>query len=438
MPDLQTIVKKLHNGPGIYIFKNNRGQVLYVGKSIKVQDRVLSHLAGIGEKSRALVRESSTLETIPVNSELEALLLEAELIKKHLPKFNSRAKDDKHPLYIKITTGEEYPKVYTSRKEDGQGSLYFGPFPSSLTVKRALKQIRKIFPYHSQKQTSKRPCLYSHIGLCDPCPNAIENIKDEKLKSELVNKYLGNIGKIIKFLSGKERSLKKNIEKEMIELSKMEKYEEAAGLRDKLEQLNYITMPYNNPSEYLKNPNLLEDIRKNELEALYKLLGPRLKNIRLPVRIECFDISHLGGDFATSSMVTFVKGEPEKSYYRKFKIYGKNTRDDFAMMRETIYRRLKHLEDWGRPNLVIVDGGKGQVSVAKSMLEEMGENIPLVGLAKRLEEIVIPKEKGFVVVRLAEDNPALHLLQRIRDEAHRFARRYHFHLRLKELNTRTA
>jgi len=420
--------------------------VLYVGKSISVRDRVKQHLASDYEKTRALISSAQMIEAIPVASELEALLLEANLIKQNLPHYNSTAKDDKHPLYIKITK-EDYPKVITSRKEEDGRGLYFGPFPSSSAVKSVLRRVRRIFPYHSQNKIGKRPCLYAHLGLCNPCPSFIEHVQNSEDKVRLVIQYKKNILCIRDLLSGKSKSLHKGLEKEMINAAKQEDFELASKIRDQIKNLEYITAPYKSPREYLENPNLLEDIRQNEAKSLYELLKPHFKYLKYPARIECYDVSHLSGKNTTSSMVTFVNGEPEKTFYRHFKIKSKDSRDDYANLQETLKRRFKHFVDWGKPDLIIIDGGKGQISAARLVLKEHSMHIPLIGLAKRLEEVVIPrlhlggvnvKEKldvGFIVFRLPAGSPALSLLQRMRDEAHRFARRYHFKLRLRSLSS---
>lgn len=434
MISLRQQASKLPMAPGVYIFKNSQGRALYVGKSTNVRERIFSHLASKGEKEQAMAGESATVESITVGSELEALLLEAELIKQYLPRYNSRSKDDKHALYIKITKSKEFPKVFTSRKEDDPKAVYFGPFPSSSTVRRVLKMIRKVFPFCQQPVASKRPCLYSHLGLCNPCPSEIIQTQGLKLRRRLKRDYRSNLANIARLLSGKQKLLKGKLKREMTKAVRGENFEIAARIRDQLVGLEYITTPYKSPREYLENPNLIEDIRKGEMDALYELLGKSLR-MKYPSRVECFDISHLGGKAATASLVAFVNGEPEKSLYRKFKIHRGKTMDDFAMIKETVGRRLNHLKDWGEPALLIVDGGKGQVSAARSALAEKGIELPIVGLAKRLEEVIIPKSFGFYTVRLGQDNPALHLLQRARDEAHRFARKYHFQLRMHELKS---
>lgn len=422
---------RLYKGPGVYIFLDSSGKPTYVGKSINIFERVKNHLASNDVKELALRNASTSVKQIPVAHELEALLLEASLIKKYLPKYNSTAKDDKHPLYIKITK-EEFPKVFTSRIQE-KGAKCFGPFPSSTIVRNVLKQLRKVFPYCAQTQIGKRGCFYSHIGLCDPCPSVV--VKYTGLEREiLVKRYKQNLRKIVSFLEGKEKVLKKEVKKEMEDASKHEDYEEAARLRDQLEGLYYITSPYKSASQYIENPRLLGETQKNQVQELYDVLVPHIPTLTLPVRIDCFDNAHLSGKNATASLVVFVDAQANKSLYRRFRIRTEKTKDDFAMMSEVIKRRMGHVEDWGKPDLIVVDGGKGQVSAAKLVMDQkFGGLVPIIGLAKRLEEIVIPTGGNFKIIRLRPGNPALSLLQRLRDEAHRFARSYHFKLRLKEL-----
>lgn len=430
----KSLIKKISNTPGVYILKDDQGAIIYIGKSIKVKSRLESHILSSGTKSKKIIANTKTLEVIPVASELEALLLEAKLIKENLPKYNSSAKDDKSPLYIKITKGD-FPIVGIGRGVDLRNSTFFGPFPSSNLVKLVLKQIRGTIPYHST-QITKRPCLYFHLGLCNPCPARIIYSERVTKKEELKSQYRKNIKRLILLLSGKSNELKKDLEREMRDTSKRQDFEKARQIRDQIRNLEYITLSYKNPDEYLKNPELLEDQRETETQLLYQLLRPRMKNLRIPRRIECFDNSHTAGKDPSSSMVTFTNGEPNKNLYRHFKIKKLNTRDDFAMMKEVLTRRFTHLNDWGTPDLIVIDGGKGQVSTALKVMSQVGVKYPLIGLAKRLEEIIIPKEEGdYSLVRLSDDNQALHLLQRLRDESHRFARRLHFKERLKSLKS---
>ena len=443
--DLLKQAKEADKSPGVYIFKNKSGEVIYVGKSISVRERLLSHIVARGGKSQDIVRNAVEVSIIPVLSELESLLVEAQLIKKHLPRYNVSAKDDKHPLYIKITT-EEFPKITTSRNDGERKARYFGPFPSSSTVKQVLRQIRHTFPYCSQKRLTKRPCLYSHLGLCAPCPNKINGVSDLDSRLELTKKYKSSIRKILLLLSGKTKRLEKSMLGEMKAAALRQDFEAAAELRDQLRKIVYITKPYEKAAAYLENPHLVADIRTEESRILRKALLPYYPQLKTLSRIECLDVAHTGGKSTTCSLVTFVDGEPEKNFYRRFRIKTVKKVDDYASLKEALSRRLNHLEDWGTPDLIVIDGGKGQVTTAVETLHlhSRGENIstprewtleiPVIGLAKRFEEIVIPLPNNkFKSLRLGYRNRGTQLLQRLRDEAHRFARSYHFKLRLKNL-----
>lgn len=432
MKKLKLQLKNLPKSPGVYIFKGVRGKPVYVGKSTNVRERVKSHLSADGPKAKAILEASFWVESIPVKYELEALLLEAALIKKHKPIFNSRAKDDKHPLYIKITKDKSFSIITTSRREAEKGATYYGPFPSSRIVREVLRQIRKVFPFHSQK-VGKKPCFWSHLGLCRPCPAEILTVKDKKEHQRRKRAYQQNIKNITKILSGKTEALKKHLRKEMEKYAKEEDFEGAAARRDQLAQLAYITTPYRPATAYLENPNLLADIREKEIKELFEHLKNEAGVGVPPKRIECYDISHLQGDNPTASMVTFVEGEPEKNLYRHFRIRGEGTKDDFSMMKEVVKRRLGHLDDWGKPDLIVVDGGKPQLKAAMIALREADFDIQTIALAKREEEVIVLTNGNFKTLRLPRNSAALKLLQRIRDEAHRFARSHHLKLRLKSL-----
>lgn len=404
---------------GVYLFSKG-DLVVYVGKAVNLRRRISSYFASYLEpKTRRMISEADSIRFIKVTSELEALLLEAKLIKKYKPKFNVVLKDDKNPLFISITK-DEYPKVITARR-DGE----FGPFPNSRNVYSVLRMIRKIFPYSDHK-IGKRPCLYSQIGLCSPCPNAIERESDKAVKSELKRRYLINIRRVRAVLSGKFLQLKKELVREMEALSKQNKFEEAKEVRDKISRLDYITRPQIPADEFLQNPNLIDDVRQNELTELKKLIkknGIKLKRLE---RIECFDISHISGTSTASSMVTFVRGEPDKRLYRHFRIKLKEKSNDYGSLRETAQRRKKNLKNWGRADLLIIDGGLSQVH---AFTDVFGDLIPIVGIAKNPDRLVFPNGKK---IRLA--GSVLNLVARIRDEAHRFARRYHHKLFLKSLH----
>ncbi len=412
---LKVSLPNLPETAGVYLFKKS-SRPIYVGKAINLKRRVSSYFdLDLEPKTSKMVSEADSLDFIRVNSELESLLLEAKLIRKHMPHYNIAAKDDKHPLYIVITK-EEFPRVISARKLiSNHYSLIanYGPFPSSTTVRSVLRMIRKIFPYSDHKP-GKRPCLYSHIGLCNPCPNQIADEKTSASSSSK-SKYLRNIRNIKAVLSGKFVSVRRNLEKEMNQLSEDQKYEEASLIRDQIQKLDYITQPQIPSEFFMQNPNLYEDLRTRELKELGTILG--MKKIH---RIECFDIAHLAGSHPTASMVTFINGEADKNFYRHFKVRTAKRGDDYGAMREIAKRRAKYFDSWGRPDLVIVDGGKGQVKAFEI-------DIPVVGIAKNPDRLIV----GDAKIRLKGE--ALNLVARIRDEAHRFARRYHHALISKEI-----
>lgn len=421
--------------PGVYIYYKENLPI-YVGKANNLKRRIASYFRlSLETKTQRMMSEAEEIAFIKVDSELEALLLEARLIKLFQPKYNIIAKDDKHPLYIQITK-EKYPRIITIRKVDLHKNIdiaTYGPFPSSLNVKSVLKMVRRIFSYSDHK-LGRRPCLYSQIGLCKPCPNEIEATKEEGQKIRLKSLYRRNIRSIKALLDGNLKKVKLGLEKEMKDLSDKQNFEDAAVLRDKISRIEYITNPKTPIESYMENPNLYEDLRDKELRDLKKIIGKYSVKTDSLKRIECFDVAHLQGTNATASMVTFNEGIPDKYYYRHFRIRQVKGQDDYASMREVASRRRKHLIDWGKPNLIIVDGGKGQLSV---FLNEFSKDeIPVIGLAKKFETLVIPSKslgtteiKEFKLPR----GPALNLVQRIRNEAHRFAQAYHHKLFSKSL-----
>ncbi len=394
--------------------------MLYVGKAINLKKRVRSYFANkknLGEKTNILVSQIKKIRTIRVESEIESLLLEANLIKKYRPKYNIKLTDGKAYPIIKITVKDTYPRVLIARKTDDPRSLYFGPFPNANSMRLVLKTIRKIFPFQSVLNHPNKLCFYSHLGLC-PCPSVTND-----------KKYKKTITHIVKFLNGEAKSVVRDLEKERNYFSKKQQFEYALSTQNKIDAIKLVTSKLYKPFEYEKNPNLREDIRNEELNLLMENLIKENVNVTKLNRIECFDISNTSGKDATGSMVVFINGEKESSLYRKFKIHNTyNDRpNDFAMMEEVITRRLKHTE-WIFPDLIIVDGGKGQISSAQRALAQANIQIPIIGLAKQKEIIITADFKEII---LPQDSKELHLVMRIRDEAHRFAIGYHKKLRAK-------
>lgn len=437
-------VKKLPQSPGVYIYKDSSGSVIYVGKAKNLKSRVSSYFRiklDRRSKTHALVEKISSFETIEVESELEALILEAELIKKYLPVFNINLKDDKSYLYIGVRSEKvsiegkavNIETVETFRKgSSNKYKIYFGPYPDGTTVKNIVRLLRRVFPFRDcsvskfeKYRKLKSPCLYGHINLCPaPCVNGKKALE--------INKK--NVATIKKILSGKTTMLIKKLERDMKKLSTAKKYEEAASVRDVLGRFNYVRQIFRLPGEYLENPYLLDDLAREALEDLVEIL-PTLKQI--PTRIECYDISNISGTEAVGSMVTAIDGRIDKREYKKFKIKTKNTPDDFAMIFEVIYRRLSHeiggkRKSWGMPSLIILDGGKGQLSSAMSAMTKLNLDVPMVGLAKK-DETVIYYEDGFHEISADKSRPGLKLLINLRDESHRFAQKYHHSLRSRKV-----
>ncbi len=440
-------VESLPQTPGSYIFKDAGGKVIYVGKAKNLKSRVKSYFSvsiPSDFKTAELVSKINDLEFIKVGSEFEALILEAELIKKYRPKYNIVLKDDKSRIYIVIRddvisiSGKKYklPKVITARKPDLKDSdIVFGPYPNNVVVRKILTTSRKIFPFRDCNYTKfakyrkiGSPCLYGHMGIC-PSPCLASEPSD-------LSSYKKNISGLKKILSGNATGLIKNIKKKMQTYSENEKFEEAAVYRDLLDKFYFVQKTFREAEEYINNPYLIDDINKKSLEEIKDFL-PFLKN--LPRRIECYDISNISGKEAVGSMVVSINGSIDKSEYKRFKIKVKKTPDDFGMMYEVLYRRLKRelpgsdVKSWGLPDLIVVDGGKPQVSSASDVLKDLGIFVPVVGIAKKFETLVYKEGEEFYEKRFPNDSLGMKLIIRLRDESHRFAQSYHHLLRKKSL-----
>lgn len=411
-------LEKIPVKPGVYFFINEKDEVLYVGKARNLKQRVKSYFLLsllLGAKTQKLVSQIKKVDFLLAESEFEALLLEAALIKKFQPKYNSRLKDDKSFLYIKITD-EEFPRVYPARKIEGG----WGPFPKAQTVRQILRFIRQIFPYRSCRKLPQKPCLYFDLRLCPaPCFGKIK--KPEYRRAILAIKSL---------LQEKSKKLIIQLNAKMEKHAQKNEFETAAKIRDQITKINYLLESRHPVTSYLENPNLVEDLRIEELSDLRAQLEPYLAFLGPKLgRIEAYDISNLSGKKPTGSMVVFLKGEPEKALYRRFRIKFEEKPNDVGMIKEILRRRFRH-EEWELPDLILIDGGKGQVTAVKEVLRERRLRIPFLGLAKRWETLIIPQKQGFVNLDLPPDSPSLNLLKRLRDEAHRFALAYHRKLRL--------
>src|SRR3989344_269045 len=400
---------KLPQKSGVYIFKSSQGKILYVGKAINLYHRVSSYFNSKAfGKTAVLVSEIASLETIIVESELEALILEANLIKKYLPLFNVRLTDDKDYLYIGITK-EDFPKVVFIRKQDLKSlKKFFGPFPSGRTVRETLKMLRRVFPWCSGERN--RACFYYLLGLC---PGACLGLINKQDYNKIISRFS-------KFLDGKKEELVSELTFEMMELSTSQQFEEAGKLKKTVEGIAYLTQ-INRAKIYLENRNFLEEETKTALSELQKDLNLP----GLPERIEGYDISNLWGKQAVGSMVVLTNGEIDKSQYRKFKMHVSGKPNDVGMHKEMMGRRLKHPE-WPLPDLIIVDGGRGQVRAVQFEILNLKFEIPVFGLAKKQEWLYPPNGE---IIKLPKKSLSLRLLQKLRDESHRFAITYHRKLR---------
>ena len=328
--------------------------------------------------------------------------------------------------------GNKYvlPAIFNLRKTDLEKSdISFGPYPDSMTAKYITRTLRKIIPYRDCSLNKfnryahlRKPCFYGHIGLCSaPCA---ESISPEE--------YRKNINKIKRILSGGAVGMLRSLTLSMKKSSKEMNFEEAAFYRDILSKFDYIRQNFIAAENYIENPYLVDDMASESLKSLMENI-PIIK--KLPRRIECYDISNISGKEAAASMVVATEGRIDKNEYRRFRIRDSDGPDDFGMIRETIRRRIKN--NWPLPDVMVIDGGKGQISSAWDVLHEENIHIPLIGIAKRFEVLVYRFDGKFKEVVLPRENEGLKLIQRLRDEAHRFAQKYHHLLRLKGLNCST-
>ncbi|HEY9723329.1 MAG TPA: excinuclease ABC subunit UvrC [Oscillatoriaceae cyanobacterium] len=528
---LQRRLETLPSDPGVYLMKDARGQILYVGKAINLKNRVRSYFQsgrGHSPKIRALVTQIADLEIITTRNEVEALVLESNLIKHHRPYYNALLKDDKSYPFLKLSLQEDFPRLTIVRQRLDDGAKYYGPYPDGTGMHQALHLIAKLFPLRKRRtpQFRDRPCLNYYLKRCSgPCQGLIDKAA-----------YREMVDEVALFLEGKHDRILGRLRREMGAASDALDFERAASLRDQLHalehfrqrqkvvgnpeddqdavamaidaqlavfqlfqvrqgkviaRLNYtLKAEGESPAELLETfliqyygrtdslprelllPSELETaeaigqwlserrglkvsvtvpqrgakkdlmrlVAQNAEQELGRLALVRMAERRtaatggpaelarelglseIPSRIECFDISHLGGTDIVASMVVFVDGRPSKADYRKFKLKTVHDNDDFASMHEVLLRRFrKSLDgDWPWPDLVIIDGGKGQLNAALSAIAESGaECPPIVGLAKREEELFLPGRSESL--RLPANSPSLHLVQQVRDEAHRFA-----------------
>lgn len=545
-PDIKNKLKNLPDKPGVYQFINDKGKVIYVGKALNLKNRVRSyfHSALSNAKTEALVSKIKDFQLVVTDTEVEALVLENNLIKELKPRYNVNLKDDKSFPFIKITN-EPYPRIFPTRRVLRDGSKYFGPYTSVKSMKSALRMINDIFKIRSCKldinaesieKKKFKVCLDYHIKKCDgPCEGLITESSYNEMVSEVIKVIRGKTDDLIEELGSKMK----------LAATEME-FEKAAEIRDKIEQLrilsskqkivsgdfedrdiiaihsedkdaacsifnvrngklvgkkqlrlsikgdeelneiyNYAIKFYYSehteiPKEILVETEILDQAliqtwleslsgrkirilipKRGELKSLIKMckenatlqlkeiqiqkmkkegavpysVGALQRDLRLkelPKKIECFDISNIQGSDSVASMVVFINGKPKKSLYRKFIIKSVEGPDDFASMQEVIHRRYSRLQNEGDnlPDLIMVDGGKGQLSSAVEVLNNLDiKHVPVIGLAKRLEEVFFPEKSEPEII--PKTSSGLKLLQQVRDEAHRFAITFHRQRRSK-------
>lgn len=431
----EKLQKKLHDlpkNPGVYFHKDAGGQIIYVGKAAVLRNRVRQYFQtsrNRDSKTEALVSEIADIEWTEVDSELEALFLEAEMIRRYMPKYNILLRDDKSMTYVRISYDSDYPTVTTTRRPLDDGARYFGPYLSVYQIRQALKILRRIFPFAVSRQAGqKRATLYYHLGLDPGLEEGRTSLED----------YRANLRKLIAVIQGKRTQVIRDLERDMKKAAKAQDFEYAARLRNQVFALTNL-----NKQILFSDKENLDLSKDHALNDLTELLGLD----KIPRRIEGYDISHMSGTDTVASMVVFANGVSDKGSYRKFKMRVPGN-DDFAHMREVITRRIseKNVKAWGLPDVFLIDGGKGQLSSALEVLESRGIKRSAFGLAKQFEEIIIQKawphislnmhklhklngtvleSDDFYTVRLPNSSHIVKLLQRIRDESHRFAVSYH-------------
>lgn len=425
LPAIQDQISNLPKTAGVYLFYEKGGSPIYIGKAINIKDRVKNHFQGKSWWERTLLRQGfeGRIGFIKTDSEIEALVLEAQLIKKHLPRFNVVWKDDKNYFYVAIIQDQEKmdarrPYVFTTHQKNAARAKYIGPFIEGAPLKKTLKYLRRVFPFYTTSRHPKNACAWCHLGLCPgPNPNLVE--------------YKKNLKKLILILQGKRKNVAHALRREMERFSKIGNFEEAAKVRDKMLALERI----------LEHTHVIEN-GKAQMEQWPKteVLLKEILGVKTPIsKIECYDISNIQGKNAVGSMVVFADGAPDKSQYKKFRIRMKNEPNDIAMLQEVLTRRLAHPE-WGYPEVVLIDGGKAQLNVAikvknestiKNAIAKSIVPIKIISIAKGKQELLIENKAKIPLKDLPQE--IYNLVKHLDDEAHRFAITYHKKLRKRAL-----
>jgi excinuclease ABC subunit C len=398
--DIQKKLRTLPSQPGVYLMKDKTGRVIYAGKAANIKKRVSSYFnrPQTSYKNEILISQISDIQPIPTLSEHEAFLLESKLIKKFNPRYNVSLKDDKSFPFIKITQ-EDFPRIFMGRKKPSENVDYLGPYTNVKLLRLALKSLRKVFGFSTCRAFPKKACLDFHLGLClAPCIGKISR-----------RDYRKNIGEFKLFLKKGSKYFIEDLEKRMKALAGARQFEQAIKLREKIKALGLVS-------------------RQTGLDD-WSILGLEIS----PQRIEAFDISNIGGAEAVGAMVTFVDNHPSKNDYRRFKIKMAGVIDDYQMLREVLHRRYTRLVKEGqvKPDLIVIDGGRGHLGAALNQLRLLNLDIPIIAIAKGEELIYTVKNDA--PLKLEKNNSVLQIVQHIRDEAHRFAIKYHKLLRKKKV-----
>lgn len=424
-------VKNFPAEPGCYLMKDAAGVVIYVGKAKNLRNRASSYFtvqAAEDRRTAELVKFIADIDFIPTATEVEALLKEARLVKDLRPRFNSSLKDDKTFPYLQIRIREEFPRVEFTRKPRRKGVKLYGPFTSARSLRQAIQVLQRVFQFRTCSLDIKsseerwrwfRPCLLHSIRQCTaPCNFRVTR-----------EEYRKQIRSLRMILEGKRDRLLREMQKEMQAASEALRFERAARLRDEMNALKKLELRGDAASDV--QPEVFHIDPRKGLRGLRKILGLS----QTPRIIEGFDIAHLSGQDTVASLVSFLDGLPFKHGYRKYRIKSVEGVDDFASMREVVSRRFRRLSEQNEifPDILLIDGGKGQLNAALDAFRMLGVEPPcVISLAKQEEEIFRPGEAESI--KLSRHSAALRLLQYVRDEAHRFAQHYHHQLQRKRID----
>jgi excinuclease ABC subunit C len=426
---LKLKLEQLPTSPGVYFHKSIDGEIIYVGKAAVLKNRVRQYFQSsraFDNKTMALVHEIDDTDWVETESEIDALFLESEMVKRYMPRYNVLLRDDKSQLFVRVDMKSEWPHVSTTRNPDDDGAEYFGPFYNGFAIKKALRYLRRVFPYYTREPSKG---IGSRLD---------EDLGLSPRQSDGSEAYKANLRKLIGYIKGNRVAIVRDLEAEMKQLAKDQNFEQAARVRNRINYLGELQRRI-----MFGDQEFLDISKDHALNDLAELLGLQ----KMPKRIEGYDISHMSGTNVVASMVVFTNGVSDRTEYRKFKTKTEQN-NDFDNMNETILRRLseKNTKSWGLPDLVLIDGGKGQLGAALAARDEREFALPFIGLAKKEEQIVVHyknsgvtvnKEKlkqldgyitssqDFMLINLPHSTHIVKLLQRIRNESHRFAVSYH-------------